>query len=109
MQSVTSNAVALYAKNQIENAVIDNTKFRLGAVNVNVKSNYNGILYVIFNKSSNNAVLFYENDVEIWRSDIGGTTFAYSNATILIRKNHNYKWAGSNVSSINTTFIPLFN
>lgn len=109
LHAVTSNAVAEYAKNTIANAVIDNTKFALGAVNTNVKANYNGVLYAIFTKSTTNAVLLYEDDIEIWRSDIGGTTFVYSNVTLLIRKDHNYKWAGANVSAITSNFIPLFN
>lgn len=109
LHAVTSNAVAEYAKNTIANAVIDNTKFALGAVNTNVKANYNGVLYAIFTKSATNAVLLYEDDIEIWRSDIGGTTFVYSNVTLFIRKDHNYKWAGANVSAITSNFIPLFN
>lgn len=109
LHAVTSNAVAEYAKNMIANAVIDNTKFALGAVNTNVKANYNGLLYAIFSKSATNAVSLYEDDIEIWRSDIGGTTFAYSNVTLLIRKDHNYKWAGANVSAITSNFMPLFN
>ena len=109
LHAVTSDAVARYVKGVIADAVKDNTKFALGAVNVNVKANYSGILYAIFSKSSTNGASIYEDDVEIWRSDIGGTTFAYSNATILIRKGHNYKWSGANVSAITSNFIPLFN